>query len=198
MIDRDGFRANVGIIVANPKGRVLWAQRAGYDAWQFPQGGMQVGESAEAAMFRELHEEVGLKKEHVRVLGVTKNWLRYRLPEQYIRKNAKPLCVGQKQKWFLLAFEGTDDQIHLDVQSKQEFDAFEWVSYWYPLSSVVDFKQGVYAEALRELLPVYASYMRGGDEVNAYNSDNQSRNRKQARGRHHARKRHRRRKNTAS
>ncbi len=75
MIDSDGFRPNVGIILVNSSGQVLWARRCGQDAWQFPQGGIKTDESAEDAMYRELKEEVGLTPTDVEVLGVTRGWL---------------------------------------------------------------------------------------------------------------------------
>ncbi len=102
MIDEDGFRPNVGIILANAQGQVLWARRVGQDAWQFPQGGIAENETPEQALFRELHEEIGLKQEHVRIVSCTQGWLRYRLPKRFLRYRSKPLCIGQKQKWFLL------------------------------------------------------------------------------------------------
>ena len=79
MIDQDGFRLNVGIILAHPTGSVLWARRRGEQAWQFPQGGMQFGEKPDETLFRELHEELGICKEQVMVLSQTAGWLRYRL-----------------------------------------------------------------------------------------------------------------------
>ena len=102
VIDRAGYRLNVGIILVNESGRVFWGKRQGHDAWQFPQGGLMTNESATAAMYRELEEEIGLCKVDVKILGVTKRWLRYRLPPQYIRHGKEPIVIGQKQKWFLL------------------------------------------------------------------------------------------------
>ncbi len=152
MIDSDGFRPNVGIILANDQGQLLWARRIGQDAWQFPQGGISKGESPEDALYRELHEEVGLRPEHVDVIACTRGWLRYRLPERYIRKGQKPLCIGQKQKWFLLRMLADDGDISFDQGDKPEFDSWRWVSYWYPLSQVIPFKREVYRSALKELL----------------------------------------------
>lgn len=153
MIDADGFRANVGIILANTYGQVLWAKRVGHDAWQFPQGGIDYGESPVDAMYRELWEEVGLYPEHVKVLAMTQHWLRYRLPKRYVRQGQFPLCIGQKQKWFLLQLDEVNIRhIRFDT-AKPEFDHWEWVSYWYPLGQVVAFKRGVYRRALYELLP---------------------------------------------
>jgi putative (di)nucleoside polyphosphate hydrolase len=154
VIDADGFRPNVGIIVANPAGQVLWAKRAGQEAWQFPQGGIQRGEEPEAAMFRELHEELGLRPEHVSILGVTSGWLRYRLPQRYIRRRRGRVCIGQKQKWFVLRFTGRDELVHFTAAPVPEFDGWRWVDYWHPLQQVVDFKRGVYESALNELAPL--------------------------------------------
>ncbi len=151
MIDAEGFRPNVGIILANPEGQVLWAKRIGHNAWQFPQGGIQHGETPEQALYRELEEEIGLRQEHVRVLAQTRGWLRYRLPHRFIRADANPVCIGQKQKWFLLQLTGSPEDIRLDATAPAEFDHWMWVSYWYPLGQVVAFKREVYRKALLEL-----------------------------------------------
>ena len=151
MIDSEGFRPNVGIILANEQGQVLWAKRVGHDAWQFPQGGIHLGESPEEALYRELWEEVGLQAEHVSILAQTRGWLRYRLPHRYIRHEANPVCIGQKQKWFLLQLNAPTEHIRLDMTQPAEFDHWMWVSYWYPLGQVVAFKRDVYRKALMEL-----------------------------------------------
>jgi putative (di)nucleoside polyphosphate hydrolase len=153
VIDSEGFRPNVGIVVANDHGQVLWARRVGgRDAWQFPQGGINRGESPEEALYRELHEEVGLEPESVEVLGSTRGWLRYRLPRRFIRKGQNPVCIGQKQKWFLLRILAGDDAVRLDLNDKPEFDHWQWVSYWYPLNQVISFKREVYRRAMKELV----------------------------------------------
>ncbi|TXS93940.1 RNA pyrophosphohydrolase [Parahaliea maris] len=155
MIDSEGFRPNVGIMLANREGRLLWARRVGgKDAWQFPQGGINRGESAEEALYRELWEEVGLQRDAVEILGTTRGWLRYRLPKRFIRRGQQPLCIGQKQKWFLLRMLADDDAVRLDANDKPEFDHWEWVSYWYPLDQVVAFKREVYRRALKEMAHV--------------------------------------------
>jgi putative (di)nucleoside polyphosphate hydrolase len=151
LIDEEGFRPNVGIILANDHGRLLWARRVGQDAWQFPQGGIARGESPEEALYRELQEEIGLTQEAVRVMACTRGWLRYRLPRRYIRKGQQPLCIGQKQKWFLLHMLADDDAVRVDLHAKPEFDHWRWVSYWYPLTQVIPFKREVYRSALKEL-----------------------------------------------
>lgn len=153
VIDEEGFRANVGIILANTQGQVLWARRVGQDAWQFPQGGITDNESPEDALYRELHEEVGLKPDHVKVIGCTEGWLKYRLPKRFLRYRSKPLCIGQKQKWFLLLLTGNEDNVSFDYGNPPEFDDWRWVNYWYPLDKVVSFKRDVYRKALKELAP---------------------------------------------
>ena len=152
MIDSDGFRANVGIVVANDHGQVLWARRVGgRDAWQFPQGGINRGETPEQALYRELEEEVGLTPGAVEVLGCTRGWLRYRLPKAFVRKRQNPVCIGQKQKWFLLRMLADDTEVRFDQNEKPEFDHWQWVSYWYPLDQVIAFKREVYRRAMKEL-----------------------------------------------
>lgn len=153
MIDAEGYRPNVGIVLANSQGQVLWAKRVHQDAWQFPQGGIQDDETPEQALYRELHEEIGLLPAHVDILACTRGWLRYRLPQRMVRRNNQPVCVGQKQKWFLLRMLAEDDAVCMTATSKPEFDRWRWVSYWYPLSQVVPFKREVYRRAMKELAP---------------------------------------------
>ena len=153
MVDSEGFRFNVGIALGNGRGQLLWARRAGMAAWQFPQGGIRRGEAPEEALYRELEEEVGLAAEAVRVEAATRGWLRYRLPEWRVRRERErePMCIGQKQKWFLLRLLSDDSAIRLDHSTEPEFDRWRWVSYWHPLSDIVPFKREVYRRALREL-----------------------------------------------
>lgn len=152
VIDSNGYRPNVGIIIFNGEGRLLWAKRVGQDAWQFPQGGVQKNETPEDAVLRELHEEVGLEAKDVEIVACTRNWLHYRLPQRLIRKNSRPVCIGQKQKWFLLRLKADTSKIKFDSTSKPEFDHWRWVSYWYPLNQVISFKREVYRKALDELI----------------------------------------------
>jgi len=154
VIDEEGFRANVGIILCNRKGKLFLGKRIGQDAWQFPQGGMHENESLEDALYRELKEEVGLCKEHVAIVSVTQEWLRYKLPKPMMRHHSRPLCIGQKQKWFLLRMLATDEHIHLDEAHKPEFDGWAWVPYWYPLKKVIHFKRDVYLQVLRTFKPL--------------------------------------------
>ncbi|MGL4807910.1 MAG: RNA pyrophosphohydrolase [Giesbergeria sp.] len=151
MLDRDGFRPNVGIILLNHKNQVFWGKRIRTHSWQFPQGGIDRGESPEQAMFRELHEEVGLMPDHVRVVARTRDWLRYEVPDRYIRRDARGHYKGQKQIWFLLQLLGHDWDLNLRATDHPEFDAWRWNDYWVPLDVVVEFKRGVYELALTEL-----------------------------------------------
>lgn len=155
VIDAQGYRANVAIVLGDGRGRVLWAKRVGHDSWQFPQGGIQAGETPEEALYRELWEEVGLEAADVRVLARTEGWLRYRIPSRYLRRRGKPRCIGQKQKWFLLELIGPEEKIRFDRGEKPEFEAWRWVPYWYPVDQIVDFKRAVYRQALRALLPAH-------------------------------------------
>lgn len=160
MIDEHGYRPNVGIILCNDKGQVLWARRIGQDAWQFPQGGIKNGESPEKALYRELMEEIGLEAKDVQIMGCTRGWLRYRLPRRMIRHDNKPVCIGQKQKWFLLKLISDESRINVHANEKPEFDGWEWVSYWFPLGRVVAFKRDVYRRAMTELAPRIAKLQR--------------------------------------
>lgn len=153
MIDKDGYRPNVGIILLNDRNKVFWAKRIGHEGWQFPQGGMQVGESFLDALYRELYEETGLQAGDVDVLGQTEDWLFYNLPEALQRQNQLPLCIGQKQKWFLLLLTGSEDNIRFDRSQNPEFDDWRWVDYWFPLRGVISFKRDVYRQALEFFEP---------------------------------------------
>ena len=165
VIDKAGYRCGVGIILVNDKRQVFFAKRIGMPAWQFPQGGMKENETPEEAMFRELKEEVGLNPEDVRVVSSTRRWLRYRLPHRLVRHYAKPVCIGQKQKWFLLRLANQEARIDLHNNDDPEFDSWNWVSYWYPLRQVVVFKRRVYVMALKEFSRIVLSKrFREGEE----------------------------------
>ena len=151
MLDRDGYRPNVGIIIVNHRNEVFWGKRVREHSWQFPQGGIKYGETPEQAMYRELHEETGLKAEHVRVLGRTREWLRYEVPRDWIRRDFRGNYRGQKQIWFLLRLVGRDCDVRLRACEHPEFDAWRWHDYWVPLETVIEFKRAVYDQALNEL-----------------------------------------------
>ncbi len=151
MIDREGYRPNVGIILTNAKNQVFWGKRIRQDAWQFPQGGIQHGETPEQAMYRELHEEVGLLSSHVQILGRTRDWMRYEVPHTWVKRESRGNYKGQKQIWFLLRLVGRDCDVSLRASGHPEFDAWRWTEYWVELESVIEFKREVYRMALNEL-----------------------------------------------
>lgn len=153
-IDAEGYRANVGIILTDDRGRVLIGGRIGRSGWQFPQGGIAPDESAEEAMFRELNEEIGFEPEDVETLGHTRDWLRYRLPDQFVRREKQPICIGQKQCWYMLRLISDPDRVRFDTTETPEFDRCRWVDYWRPVKEVIYFKRQVYVQALTELGPL--------------------------------------------
>jgi putative (di)nucleoside polyphosphate hydrolase len=165
MLDREGYRPNVGIVLLNARNEVFWGKRVGQHSWQFPQGGIQHGESPEQAMYRELQEEVGLLPEHVQIIGRTRDWLRYDVPEEYLRRQHatrvhRAAYRGQKQIWFLLRLVGLDSDIQLRASEHPEFDAWRWVPFWIQLDGVIDFKREVYQLALSELARYLARGLR--------------------------------------
>jgi putative (di)nucleoside polyphosphate hydrolase len=165
MLDREGYRPNVGIVLLNSRNEVFWGKRVGQHSWQFPQGGIAHGESPEQAMFRELHEEVGLLPEHVQIIGRTRDWLRYDVPEEYLRRQHatrvhRAAYRGQKQIWFLIRLIGLDTDIQLRATEHPEFDAWRWVPFWIQLDAVIGFKREVYQLALSELARYLAKGMR--------------------------------------
>jgi putative (di)nucleoside polyphosphate hydrolase len=164
MLDREGFRPNVGIILLNQRNQVFWGKRIRSHSWQFPQGGIDRGETPEQAMYRELHEEVGLKPEHVSIVARTRDWLRYEVPDRFIRRDARGHYKGQKQIWYLLRLTAGDWQLNLRATAHPEFDAWRWHDYWVPLDVVVEFKRGVYELALTEL----ERYLPRADGRNVY------------------------------
>jgi putative (di)nucleoside polyphosphate hydrolase len=180
VIDSDGFRFNVGIIIFNDRGQLLWARRVGQKSWQFPQGGLDEGESAEQALYRELKEEVGLSPEDVEIVAQTESWLPYTLPRRYQRSGSMPLCIGQKQKWFLLYLRSPETRIDVKHHSPQEFDGWRWVSYWYPLSHVIVFKREVYQQALAELSNAMIQYIENG--LKLFQDDEPAKQSKQEKG----------------
>ena len=153
MIDFDGYRPNVGIVICNKHEQVLWAKRFGQNSWQFPQGGINEGENIETAMYRELYEEVGLTKKDVRLIWASKYWLKYKLPKRLVRNEGncnQPVCIGQKQRWFLLQLTADESTINLKATKNPEFDGWRWVSFWYPVRQVVSFKRDVYRKVMKE------------------------------------------------
>ena len=154
MIDSDGYRANVGIVITNDKKQILLAKRFKQNGWQLPQGGIDEDETELDALYRELQEEVALDPSHVTLIAKTPKWLRYELPDEHVRRTQKPKCIGQKQVWYLLKLDSSDDEISLDLHDDVEFDDWKWVDYWSPVDEVINFKRDVYEDMLKALAPI--------------------------------------------
>lgn len=169
MIDRNGYRANVGIVLLNSENQVFWGKRARQNAWQFPQGGIKSGETPTEAMYRELAEETGLQPTHVKILGRTRNWLRYDVPSSWKRREWRKNYRGQKQIWFLLRMLGEDSDVSLQTCPRPEFDDWCWNRYWVELESVVEFKRQVYCLALIELANLLEHKVNLGNDISYKN-----------------------------
>ncbi|MCT4559099.1 MAG: RNA pyrophosphohydrolase [Pelagimonas sp.] len=148
-IDALPYRKNVGIMLINADGHVFVGQRMDSDlpAWQMPQGGIDKDEKPKKAALRELEEETGVSKDLVTVVAKTKGWIRYDLPHDLIPKIWKGRYRGQKQKWFLLRFHGTDAQVNI-VQKHQEFSEWQWLAVDDLVDNIVPFKRQVYKEVV--------------------------------------------------
>ena len=155
MSEESNYRLNVGLIIVNNYGKVLICKRKNSNQWQFPQGGIDKGESPIEAAEREIFEEVGIKSSQIRVLGKIKDWVKYEIPKKLAKKNFKKKgIVGQKQKWFIFKIK-SKASISFINDPDNEFDDFAWVSYWHPIALIVSFKKDVYRSVLAELLPIY-------------------------------------------
>lgn len=147
LVDPQGYRPNVGMVICNRQKQVLLAKRTGMDAWQFPQGGIHPGEELDEAMYRELNEEVGLHPDDVVIRGQTDEWVKYLFGSQKTT-SAGETYIGQKQIWFLLELISPDNYINLASSEHQEFDEWKWVDFWYPIDHIVEFKREVYKDVL--------------------------------------------------
>ena len=155
MNEESNYRLNVGLIIVNNYGKVLICKRKNSNQWQFPQGGIDKGESPIEAAKREIFEEVGIKPSKIKVLGKIKDWVKYEIPIELAKKSFKKKgIVGQKQKWFIFKIK-SEACITFVNDPDNEFDDFAWVSYWRPIALIVSFKKEVYRNVLAELLPIY-------------------------------------------
>ena len=152
------YRRGVGIALINDRGQVLVAERIDMPgAWQMPQGGIDKGETPRATAVRELHEEIGTNK--ARIIGVTRTWLRYDLPEELQRKSWGGKFRGQEQKWFLMKFTGVDADIDLETHHP-EFCAWKWMAFSQLPRVTVGFKRAIYKDVVKAFAAKVAAIKR--------------------------------------
>ena len=146
-----GWRLGVGITLINQENKIFMGERIdNKGAWQMPQGGIKVAtnEDLEIAAKRELYEETGIKR--AKIINQSKGWYYYYLPENLKSKLWGGKFLGQKQKWFLFSFEGTDQEINLQNDKKPEFNNWQWVSPQNVVNNIVNFKKEIYQKVLKE------------------------------------------------
>ena len=144
------YRPCVGIVLIN-NGSIFAGQRLDYksDAWQMPQGGIESNETPIRAAVRELKEETGIKKKHIKIILESKNWINYDLPKELIPKLWNGKFVGQSQKWFAMEFLGSDSDININTKNP-EFSKWQWMTKNKLLDSIVPFKKKVYENILSQ------------------------------------------------
>ena len=146
-----GYRRCVGLMILNEQKKIFTAQRMDFrsEAWQMPQGGIEIGENLEEAAFRELNEETSLTRSNVNVLSISKSWIKYDLPESLIPQLWNGKYRGQKQKWFLLKFIGQDKHININTKTP-EFSDWRWSSRADLIKHIVPFKRDTYRKIIAE------------------------------------------------
>lgn len=145
------YRENVGVMLVNENGHVFVGQRMDSEvpAWQMPQGGIDKGEDAKSAALRELEEETGVSSDLVTLVAESADWIAYDLPHDIVPRIWKGRFKGQKQKWFLLKFHGSDAQINIEVDH-QEFSEWRWLPFEDLVNNIVPFKRAVYQQVVEE------------------------------------------------
>tara|TARA_B100000287_G_C20427054_1_gene699900 strand:- start:194 stop:676 length:483 start_codon:yes stop_codon:yes gene_type:complete len=147
-MDKKNYRKGVGMVVVNSSGQFFLGKRIGKESWQFPQGGIDEGETPKDALYRELHEETGISQDKVEIITISNKWLVYHIPHIFQRSKRK--FEGVMQKWFLLHFLGNNEDIDLNSTGHAEFDAWKWGDKKTAIESVIRFKKAVYVSILDE------------------------------------------------
>ena len=144
------YRPCVGIVLIK-NGSIFAGQRLDYksDAWQMPQGGIEKNESPIRAAIRELKEETGINKKHIKIILESKNWINYDLLKELIPKLWNGKFVGQSQKWFAMEFLGSDSDVNINTENP-EFSKWQWMTKNKLLDSIVPFKKRVYENILSQ------------------------------------------------
>ena len=151
------FRQCVGIILINKDQRIFVGQRLDFrsDAWQMPQGGIDAGEKPIEAALRELYEVTSILEKSVDVIKESKNWIKYYLPKELVPMLWSGRFVGQRQKWFLMRFNGKDEEININTL-KPEFSKWRWCTRQDLVKYIVPFKRKTY-ELITEEFKQYLS-----------------------------------------
>lgn len=160
------YRPCVGLMVINPRGQVWVGRRpnvsdspeGGGSWWQMPQGGIDPGETPEVAATRELWEETGITT--AMILASAPDWYTYDLPDYLHGKVWGGLYRGQRQKWFLMRFDGADHEVNITPQDaeKVEFDLWRWADIGEVVDLIVPFKREVYAQVVDAFAPLVAQH----------------------------------------
>lgn len=144
------YRPCAGVMLTNPEGLIFAGERIDTPgAWQMPQGGIDPGETPREAALRELEEETGLRRERVHILAESADWITYDLPEELVGRLWGGRYCGQKQRWFLMRFEGADSEVDI-ARVHPEFSTWAWLPAERLLESIVPFKRRVYDKVLAE------------------------------------------------
>ena len=145
------YRPNVGMMIINQKKEIFVGKRIDHPSnfWQMPQGGIDAQEIPSIAALREMDEEVGIKKNKVDLLTESKDWYYYSIPSDLAKTLWKGKYKGQRQKWFLYKFKGTEKDINIHTEHP-EFSDYKWVTKDFLVPNIVPFKKKIYEKLLLE------------------------------------------------